>query len=451
MADEETEREGIEREAARAQVARALDDETVRDLRPGERIRRIEEVEAPVVPPLGGPVGGPDPLSAEVDDPTLYVSRGGSVLPASAVRRERATLIGAGVLVAAALIGLVVFLLVRNRGDDSSVVASDTSLATDTSVADSSLVDTSMADTAPVADAGATAPPTTTAAGGGSVVPAAPPSSAASPSPSAAPAPSAASGASPAPSASSASSAPAASGPATTAGSAATTGATPPGDVIEMASRSGTFGPFLAMVEAAGLTGVLRTDKPTTVFVPTESAFASLPNDVQAALRAPANRDVLARIVRYHVLGQSLKAAQLTSGTYPTLEGSTLSVTSAGGTVRVNDAKVTGADVVTSNGVFHAIDKLLLPSGLDLQSLVAKANGPATSGASNPTTGATTAPTRAPSATSVTPTTSATTTVATTSAAPVTATTAPAPTTVPASSPAATTTVVPQTSTTVKS
>lgn len=69
-----------------------------------------------------------------------------------------------------------------------------------------------------------------------------------------------------------------------------------PTDMVATAARSATFGPFLSLVESAGFTSELATGRPVTVFAPTESAFAALPPDVQAALRSPSNRDVLSRM-----------------------------------------------------------------------------------------------------------------------------------------------------------
>jgi transforming growth factor-beta-induced protein len=40
--------------------------------------------------------------------------------------------------------------------------------------------------------------------------------------------------------------------------------------------------------------------------------------------------------------------------------------------VMINDATVTGADVLTITGVLHAIDKLLVPPGVSLNALAAK-------------------------------------------------------------------------------
>jgi uncharacterized surface protein with fasciclin (FAS1) repeats len=143
-------------------------------------------------------------------------------------------------------------------------------------------------------------------------------------------------------------------------------------DVLSAAERSSTFGNFLAMIDAAGLREELQTLNPSTVLAPTESAFSSLPLDVQAGLRSPANKAILARIVRYNVIPQAIALSQFTTSDLKSLEGNTLSVVVGNNKVMINDATVTGADVLTITGVLHAIDKLLVPPGVSLNALAAK-------------------------------------------------------------------------------
>jgi uncharacterized surface protein with fasciclin (FAS1) repeats len=162
---------------------------------------------------------------------------------------------------------------------------------------------------------------------------------------------------------------------ATTALSAAppvTAGVARKSDFYSAAERSATFGNFLAMVDAAGLREEIQGLNPSTVLAPTESAFSSLPVDVQAGLKSPANNAILARIVQYNVIPQAITLKQFTTAELKSLEGSTLSVVVGNNKVVINDATVTGADVLTITGVLHAIDKLLVPPGVSLNALVAK-------------------------------------------------------------------------------
>ncbi len=62
-------------------------------------------------------------------------------------------------------------------------------------------------------------------------------------------------------------------------------------------------------------------------------------------------------------------AADVTAGDVPTVEGSTIAITTDGG-VKINDAaNVTATDVDASNGVIHVIDAVLVPPTVDVAAL----------------------------------------------------------------------------------
>ena len=82
----------------------------------------------------------------------------------------------------------------------------------------------------------------------------------------------------------------------------------------------------------------------------------------------PANKGTLTTILTYHVVPGRLRAADLQNGqTLTTVEGEQLTVMKSGGSVMLKDAKggmatVTIADVISSNGVTHVIDTVLMPT-----------------------------------------------------------------------------------------
>ena len=63
----------------------------------------------------------------------------------------------------------------------------------------------------------------------------------------------------------------------------------------------------------------------------------------------------------YHVVAGKVMAADIKPGDVATVAGPTIKLSVVDGKVMVNDATVTSADVVASNGVIHVIDKVLLP------------------------------------------------------------------------------------------
>jgi len=102
------------------------------------------------------------------------------------------------------------------------------------------------------------------------------------------------------------------------------------------------------------------------VFAPTNDAFAALPAGVLDKLVQPQNKAALTQILTYHVVNGEVMAADVTNGPVPTLEGQSITLSTANGGVTINDtAKVTTPDVDASNGVIHLIDTVLLPPGFD--------------------------------------------------------------------------------------
>ena len=81
----------------------------------------------------------------------------------------------------------------------------------------------------------------------------------------------------------------------------------------------------------------------------------------------------LADILTYHVLGDVASSAVTDGLTVTMLNGDDASFTVSGGSVMINDATITTADVTASNGVIH-IDTVLLPPA-DLATGVAQSTG----------------------------------------------------------------------------
>jgi uncharacterized surface protein with fasciclin (FAS1) repeats len=136
-------------------------------------------------------------------------------------------------------------------------------------------------------------------------------------------------------------------------------------DVVAVATANGSFKTLMAAVQAAGLTETLQGQGPYTIFAPTDAAFAELPQDAVQELLKPENKDVLIKILTYHVVPGQVLSADLKSGKVKSVEGGEIDVKvdpAAG--VMVNDAKVLQPDVQASNGVIHVIDKVILPPDL---------------------------------------------------------------------------------------
>lgn len=138
-------------------------------------------------------------------------------------------------------------------------------------------------------------------------------------------------------------------------------------DIVDTAAAAGSFTTLLAAAEAAGLVDALKSDGPLTVFAPTDAAFAALPEGTVETLLLPENKDMLAGILKLHVISGKVTSEDLagTVTTATTLNGD-LTVDGTQGVSVVapgSTATVVTADIYTSNGVIHVIDTVLLPAG----------------------------------------------------------------------------------------
>jgi len=133
-------------------------------------------------------------------------------------------------------------------------------------------------------------------------------------------------------------------------------------DIVDTAVAAGQFKTLAAALGAAGLVDTLKGPGPFTVFAPTDDAFAKLPAGTLTNLLKPENKDQLIAILTYHVVPGKVMAADVVKlKEAKTVNGKMLKVTVMDGAVTINDAKVTSADIVASNGVIHVIDTVVLP------------------------------------------------------------------------------------------
>lgn len=146
-------------------------------------------------------------------------------------------------------------------------------------------------------------------------------------------------------------------------------------DLVQTAVSTGVHTTLVAAVQAAGLVDTLKSPGPFTIFAPTDTAFAKLPDGTVATLVKPENKGTLTGILTYHAVAGRVTASDLTNlikssggtATIETLAGGTLSARLSGDKIVITDAAgrataVTTADVNTSNGVIHVTDGVFLPA-----------------------------------------------------------------------------------------
>lgn len=129
-------------------------------------------------------------------------------------------------------------------------------------------------------------------------------------------------------------------------------------DIVDTAVGAGQFKTLATALQAAGLVDTLKGPGPFTVFAPTDEAFAKIPKaDLDALLKDKAK---LTAVLTYHVVPGKVMAKDVKAGKVKTVQGSELTVATAGG-VTVDSAKVVKTDIVADNGVIHVIDSVVLP------------------------------------------------------------------------------------------
>ena len=115
-------------------------------------------------------------------------------------------------------------------------------------------------------------------------------------------------------------------------------------------------------MEKAGLGDTLRGPGPFTVFAPTDAAFEQLPAGRLETLFKPENKAELTSILNYHVLNGRKSAADVGKwDAAKTINGQSAPIKMTEGKVSIDGAQVTSADIGSSNGVIHGIDKVNMP------------------------------------------------------------------------------------------
>jgi uncharacterized surface protein with fasciclin (FAS1) repeats len=135
-------------------------------------------------------------------------------------------------------------------------------------------------------------------------------------------------------------------------------------DIVETAVAAGNFKTLVTAVKAADLVDTLKSKGPFTVFAPTDDAFAKLPKGTVEGLLKDIPK--LKAVLTYHVVPGKVMAADVVKlKTAKTVQGQDVKIDASKWhlhkNVKINDANVVKADIVTDNGVIHVIDKVILP------------------------------------------------------------------------------------------
>jgi uncharacterized surface protein with fasciclin (FAS1) repeats len=144
----------------------------------------------------------------------------------------------------------------------------------------------------------------------------------------------------------------------------------PVGNIVEVASKAGSFNTLLIAAAAAGLADVLADESATfTVFAPTDDAFSQIPQSTLDALLA--DTEALKNVLLYHVIADAkvmsdgAVAVANSENNKVTMANSQMAALSLSGSdLYINASKVSAANVAASNGVIHIVDQVILPPSL---------------------------------------------------------------------------------------
>ncbi|MGA8890678.1 MAG: fasciclin domain-containing protein [Anaeromyxobacteraceae bacterium] len=137
-------------------------------------------------------------------------------------------------------------------------------------------------------------------------------------------------------------------------------------NLVQTAQSLPDFSILVEAVVAAGLAPTLSGPGPFTVFAPTNAAFAALLGELGVTKdQLLADTSLLTAVLTYHVIGARVLKADVVPGIQPaTVQGETFSISP---TLAITDRRsrtsnIVATDVITSNGIIHVIDHVILPS-----------------------------------------------------------------------------------------
>lgn len=134
-------------------------------------------------------------------------------------------------------------------------------------------------------------------------------------------------------------------------------------NLFDTVAANGSFKTFGKAIEHAGMSDTLRGVGPLTVFAPTDAAFDQLPAGRLETLFKPENKDELVSLLNYHILNGRKVVADIGKwAAAKTINGQSAPITLTQDRVSIDGAMVTSADIASSNGVIHGIDKVNVPA-----------------------------------------------------------------------------------------
>ena len=149
-----------------------------------------------------------------------------------------------------------------------------------------------------------------------------------------------------------------------------------PQTVVDVAVNNPTFSILVSALAKANLVETLKGAGPFTVFAPTDDAFTALFAALGVSGIADLSAEALTPILLSHVVSGNVTSGQLSNGEVQTLNpDKKVLIGTSGGVTIDEDIKVLLADVQGTNGVVHVIDKVIVPTAPETNTIVDVAMG----------------------------------------------------------------------------
>lgn len=147
-----------------------------------------------------------------------------------------------------------------------------------------------------------------------------------------------------------------------------------PESMFDMFEDNEIFSVFAELVKLTDLAPLFEADGEITAFIPPDAAFERLPEGTIDKLKDPGNREVLTRLLSYHLLDGKVTEADVVTGTLVMKSGDEVAVEVGDQigylmNIKMNGISVAVGDLFAGKSVAHVMSEVLVPSGLDLSSL----------------------------------------------------------------------------------
>ena len=133
-------------------------------------------------------------------------------------------------------------------------------------------------------------------------------------------------------------------------------------NVIDKLNETGKFTKLNETLIKSGLSENLKGEGPFTVFAPLDDAFAAISAQTYYGLLREENKDKLVNILGRHVFSKKISSSEIAGEIkLKAINGEEITIKKVNGIVYINEAEVVTADVETSNGIIHFINRVLQP------------------------------------------------------------------------------------------